>query len=183
MSGTPDSEQAWLLERSVELAAIRAAVEAVAGGEGRAVVIEGPAGIGKSALVAAARVQARALGLSPLAARGTELERAFGFGVVRQLLEPAVQDGETLVAFEGAARYAAALLDVPLTERAPLPFAVQQDGTDAMRQGRRERSSCCTASFASRRTSPVAGHWRCWSTTRIGPTTRRCDIWPIWQTG
>jgi hypothetical protein len=63
-----------LLERSVELGAIRAGVEAVAAGEGRAVVLEGPAGIGKTALVAAAYAQARDAGLRPLAARGSELE-------------------------------------------------------------------------------------------------------------
>ena len=107
-----------LLERSDELAVMREGAGAVAGGEGRAVVVEGPAGIGKSALVAAACVHARAAGLTPLAARGIELERAFGFGVVRQLLEPAVRDGD----FEGAARHAAALLDVPLAERPSLPF-------------------------------------------------------------
>ena len=85
-------------------------------------VVEGPAGIGKTALVAAAHAHALETGLRPLAARGTELERAFGFGVVRQLLEPAVQDGDATDAFEGAARYAAALLDVPLAEPAHLPL-------------------------------------------------------------
>ena len=47
-------EPGELLERSVELGVIRAAVEAVAAGEGRAVVVEGPAGIGKTALLVAA---------------------------------------------------------------------------------------------------------------------------------
>jgi DNA-binding CsgD family transcriptional regulator len=111
-----------LLERGEEFAAIRASAEAVGGGEGRTVVVEGPPGIGKTALVAAAHVQAREAGLAPLVARGTELERAFGFGVVRQLLEPAVQHGESSGAFTGAARYAATLLDVPAPERTPLPF-------------------------------------------------------------
>ena len=111
-----------LLERSGELGLIRAGAEAVAAGEGRAVVVEGPAGIGKTALVAAARARSCEFGLRPLAARGTELERAFGFGVVRQLLEPAVHDGDGAAAFEGAARYAAALLDVPMAEPAPLPL-------------------------------------------------------------
>ena len=112
--GEPDR----LLERSAELSAIRAACEAPASGEGRAVVVEGPPGIGKTALVAAAREWARAAGLRTLAARGTELERAFGFGVARQLLEPAVHDAR----FDGAARYAAALLDVPLAEPVHLPL-------------------------------------------------------------
>jgi DNA-binding CsgD family transcriptional regulator len=121
-----------LLERDAELDVIRAAAGAVAAGRGRAVVVEGPAGIGKTALVAAARAEAEGAGLTPLAARGTELERAFGYGVVRQLLEPAVHDGAGSAAFEGAARHAADLLDVPLDEPAPLPpgpegaFAVLQ---------------------------------------------------------
>ena len=70
--------------------------------------------------MSAAREHACEAGLRPLLARGTELERAFGFGVVRQLFEPAVLDDGG--AFEGAARHAAALLDVPLAEPAPLPL-------------------------------------------------------------
>jgi predicted ATPase len=116
-------ELSELLERSVELDVVRACAEAVAAGEGRAVVVEGPPGIGKTALVAAARARALEAGLKPLGARATELERAFGYGVVRQLLEPAVHDGAGTAVFEGAARYAAALLDVPLAEPAPLPLA------------------------------------------------------------
>jgi predicted ATPase len=79
-----------LLERSEELGEIRASAKAVAAGEGHAVVLEGPAGIGKTELLAAARAEAADAGLTPLTARGTELERAFGFGVVRQLFEPVV---------------------------------------------------------------------------------------------
>ncbi len=108
-----------LLERSEELGDIRASAQAVAAGEGRAVVLEGPAGIGKTELLAAARAEAASAGLTPLTARGTELERAFGFGIVRQLFEPVVPDDDL---FEGAARRAAALLDVELAEPAYLPF-------------------------------------------------------------
>ena len=79
-----------LLERSAELSAIRASAEHAADGRGRALVVEAPAGIGKTALVSAARTLAREAGLRTFGARGTELESAFGFGVVRQLLEPAV---------------------------------------------------------------------------------------------
>jgi hypothetical protein len=145
-----------LLERSVELGAIRAGAEAVAAGEGRAVVVEGPAGIGKSALVAVAHTRAREVGLKPLAGRGTELERAFGFGVVRQLLEPTVHGGDGAAAFEGAARYAAALLDVPLTEPAPLPLG--PEGAFAVLHGLYR----LTANLARRR--PLAllvddAHW------------------------
>ena len=56
-------------------------------GRGAAVVLEGPAGIGKTSLVAAARRLAADRGLRSLAARGGELERDFAYGVVRQLFE------------------------------------------------------------------------------------------------
>jgi predicted ATPase len=108
-----------LLERREELGEIRASAQAVAAGEGRAVVLEGPAGIGKTELVTAARAEADDAGLRTLTARATELEKAFGFGVVRQLFEPVVEDDGL---FEGSARHAAALLDVELAEPEYLPI-------------------------------------------------------------
>ena len=122
MSATPDRGQGGLLERGAELAAIAACAEAVAAGEGRAVVVQGPPGIGKTELVAAARAMACEAGLRPLAARGTEIERAFGFGVVRQLLEPAVRDDPDATDFDGPARYAADLLGRSLAEPAAVPL-------------------------------------------------------------
>ena len=56
-------------------------------GEGRARVIEGPAGIGKSALLADARRRAARDRLRGAGAPRVELEREFPFGVVRQLFE------------------------------------------------------------------------------------------------
>ena len=53
-----------LLERSAELSAIRASAEHAAAGRGRALVVEAPAGIGKTALVSAARTLARETGLT-----------------------------------------------------------------------------------------------------------------------
>jgi DNA-binding CsgD family transcriptional regulator len=78
-----------LLERDAELAALDAAVAAAADGSGRLLVIAGPAGIGKSGLLADLRERARPR-LRVLSARASELEREFGFGVVRQLFEPAL---------------------------------------------------------------------------------------------
>lgn len=49
-------------------------------------MVEGPAGIGKSRLLAEARGRAEG-SMRVLSARGGELEREFAFGVVRQLLE------------------------------------------------------------------------------------------------
>ena len=96
-----------LVEREREVAQLAALVDAVASGEGRAVLIEGPAGIGKSALLAQARRRAADSGALVLAARGSELEREFPFGVVRQLLESVVAEQEQLLT--GAAAPAASV--------------------------------------------------------------------------
>jgi len=79
-----------LLERDREMAAIAPALRAARAGRGRLVVVEGPAGIGKSRLIGAVRGAARAAGLDVLRASGGELERDFAHGVVRQLFEPAL---------------------------------------------------------------------------------------------
>ena len=72
-----------LLERERELAAVEALLE----GGGGVLVVEGAAGIGKTALVEAACSRAEGRGRVVLRARGSELEAGFAFGVVRQLFE------------------------------------------------------------------------------------------------
>src|ERR1700685_1318075 len=79
-----------MLEREADLRELRGAVAAARAGAGRLVIIEGTAGTGKSRLLAAAVQLASAEGLRVLAASGSELERDFAFGVVRQLFEPPV---------------------------------------------------------------------------------------------
>ena len=94
--GEPRAPRAWrdvqpaLLERAEELAAVDAAIASAKGGAGRLAIIEGPAGIGKTSLLAEGRVRAATSGLTVLYARASELEAAFSFGVVRQLFEAAV---------------------------------------------------------------------------------------------
>ena len=105
-----------LLERSAELARIEAALGEARLGRGRFVVIEGPAGIGKTALLDATRAVAAESGMRVLRSRGTELERDFAFGVVRQLFEPALADASEFQRadlLEGAAGRAAGLLALP----------------------------------------------------------------------
>jgi DNA-binding CsgD family transcriptional regulator len=78
---------AVLVERGPELARVDAALEAVGGGSGRVLVVEGPAGIGKSSVLEAASAQGRDAGFLVLPAVAGEFERELGFGVVRQLFE------------------------------------------------------------------------------------------------
>jgi ABC-type uncharacterized transport system ATPase subunit len=80
-----------LLERDAELQAVEGAAEAARGGAGSLIVIDGPAGVGKTALMDAARAAAASAGLQMLTARGAEMERAFAYGIVRQLLDGAVR--------------------------------------------------------------------------------------------
>ena len=81
-----------LLERDHELGVLEATLASTVGGDAGLVLVEGPAGIGKSRLVAEARRRAAENGLLVLSARGGELEREFPFGVVRQLFEPRLTD-------------------------------------------------------------------------------------------
>jgi DNA-binding CsgD family transcriptional regulator len=76
-----------LLERDRELAALQEAVAAARAGEGRLVLIEGSAGIGKSSLLAESRAIASSAGMRVLGARAGEHEAEYAFGVVRQLFE------------------------------------------------------------------------------------------------
>jgi DNA-binding CsgD family transcriptional regulator len=98
-----------LLERDAELDAIRDLLRDARSGDGQLGLIEAPAGIGKTALVTAARAIAADDGFEVLTARGGELERDFPFGLARQLFEPALErlepaDREVVTA--GAAAHA-----------------------------------------------------------------------------
>jgi energy-coupling factor transporter ATP-binding protein EcfA2 len=81
------SDVAPLLEREREVAAIERLLEHATAARGQLVAVEGPAGIGKTTLLTAAATLARERGATVLAARGSPLERAFAFGVVRGLFE------------------------------------------------------------------------------------------------
>ena len=97
--------------RAVEdaLAAARAAT-------GELLLVEGHAGIGKSALLDAAVARARADGMTVLRARASGLESDFQFGIALQLFEPllAGADDETHDRLlEGSAALAGPLLERP----------------------------------------------------------------------
>jgi DNA-binding CsgD family transcriptional regulator len=103
-----------LLERHAEVEVLRRSLSAARDGSGAVVVVLGQPGLGKTRLLGAARRLAGEAGLRPLAARAVELEWAFPFGVVRQLLEPALarlEAAERERAFSGAARLARPLFE------------------------------------------------------------------------
>jgi DNA-binding CsgD family transcriptional regulator/tetratricopeptide (TPR) repeat protein len=75
------------LEREDELSATRWVLGEAGSGRGARLVIEGPAGIGKSRLLEEARALASEAEVEVLHARGGELEREYPFGVVIRLLE------------------------------------------------------------------------------------------------
>jgi predicted ATPase len=76
-------------------------------------VIQGAAGIGKSALLGAVCERASGQGMQTLTARASELEQAWSFGVVRQLLESRVVragEPERAELLAGAAKLAGPVL-------------------------------------------------------------------------
>jgi DNA-binding SARP family transcriptional activator/DNA-binding CsgD family transcriptional regulator len=114
----PTGPAEHIIERERELAALAGLVEGAAAGEGRMALVEGPAGIGKSRLLIEARREAAERGIPTLTARGSDLEREFPFGAVRQLFEPVVAQpdaGER--PFAGAAAPARALFETVDSEQ------------------------------------------------------------------
>jgi class 3 adenylate cyclase/DNA-binding CsgD family transcriptional regulator len=119
-------ERVDLLERDTELAALEAFVAAPA--TAGLLAIEGPAGIGKTRLLAEARARGQAAGMRLLAARGSELEREIAYGTVRQLFEPllaaaAVEEQTELLA--GAAGLARPIFD-------PAHFGAEPDADSSL---------------------------------------------------
>lgn len=111
-----------LHERGSELASLGHAIDDLSRGEGRCIVIEGPAGIGKTRLLGAARERARDAGVRVLRARGSELERTAPFGLVHQLLDVTVRratEEQRAGWFKGAASLAGPVFDVGGAAPAP----------------------------------------------------------------
>ncbi|MEU9479416.1 AAA family ATPase [Streptomyces sp. NPDC048191] len=108
----PIMEQRMLIERRRELQALDAAFQELrrtTDGVPRArhrglLAFTGPAGLGKTALVAEARARAAAHGFTVLSGRGGETEQGAAFRVVRQLVQPslAAMDGAELRSFLGS---------------------------------------------------------------------------------
>ncbi len=99
-----------LLERDEQLGLVGATLAAAANGRGGAVVVEGAAGMGKTALLEAAGLDAAQGGLRVLRARGLGLETEHPFGAARQLLGPVLREAATDDVFTGAAALARPVL-------------------------------------------------------------------------
>lgn len=99
-----------LVDRELELRELRDAVTEALAGRARLVLIEGPAGIGKTRLLTEARRHASERGARVLAARGSRLEKEYGLGAIRQLFETAARD--TPGALDGPAAAAASVFDL-----------------------------------------------------------------------
>lgn len=95
-------------------------------GEGRVIVVEAPAGRGKTALLSAAKRDA--VGFRALTGRGGEFERAAGFGVVRDLYGGAVATEQAAPMLVGAARLARPLLDAESAAVSTLDAAALHHG-------------------------------------------------------
>jgi DNA-binding CsgD family transcriptional regulator len=123
-----------LLEREHELTELGNALNAAQQGRGQLVLIEAPAGLGKTSLLTAACQNAVTAGFTCLRARASELEHDFAYGCVRQLLEPAVarvSGAERERLFEGAAALSKPLF-APTGAGQP---SLQGDGAFAMLHG------------------------------------------------
>ncbi len=104
----------------MELQAVGAALAQATDGHGSGLLFAGPAGIGKSALLAAARARAADSGFLVLAATASALERDHPFGVTLQLLGGLLRDPESHeLLLAGGGRAAAPVLAPDTTELRP----------------------------------------------------------------
>jgi DNA-binding CsgD family transcriptional regulator len=122
--GRGSGRQGLLIERDLELSVLEHRIAAACDGAGSVVVIEAPAGKGKSRLLTIAGDMAREASMRVLGAHGSELERDFPFGVAIQLFEPrwiAAGPDERASLTQGPARWAAELLSGITADPAELP--------------------------------------------------------------
>ncbi|MEV6316927.1 AAA family ATPase [Streptomyces sp. NPDC051776] len=102
-----------LIDRDAELSRATVALRRAQAGRGAFVLVSGPLGIGKSALLDEIGERGAQVDATVLKAGAAPMERDFSYGVARQLLEPALRraDEDVLASWtEGAAQYAIAAL-------------------------------------------------------------------------
>ena len=99
-----------LLERTKELAQIDQLVEAAHGGTGGLLLISGPAGIGKTSLLAACAEGASSRAMATFSVRGDELAMDSSFSAVRELFARVHREGD--IAGHVARRIGEAVLEI-----------------------------------------------------------------------
>jgi hypothetical protein len=130
------------------------------------VVVEGPAGIGKSELLGVVGGRAGARGFGVLRARGSEFEAGMAFGVARQLFEPvlrAAASRERGRLLDGVAGVGARALGVEAGE----PPA--------------DRFAAITGCSGCARIGLSVVRWCCWSMMCSGSMIRRWRGLVIWH--
>jgi DNA-binding CsgD family transcriptional regulator len=141
-----------LLEREEEVALIDATLARASRGHGGLLTIEGPPGIGKTQLLAAAHQHAAAKGALAVSARASELEAGLPYQVVRQLFEPAAGRERTdeMLSGSGATAVLESLLwfTVGLADERPVLLTVD----DAQWS---DRASLCFLAYLARRLDGV----------------------------
>ena len=113
-----------MLHRDTELAALGERLGRVRAGSGRVILVEGPAGIGKSSLLSAAGRDAGAAGMRVLRAWGGPLEHDAGWGIARQLFAPLRVTPDWAELTVGAAGLARRALDAEPGEPPPAADAM-----------------------------------------------------------
>jgi len=110
----PRARDVELIERAAELDALRATVADAVAGRGALVVLEAPAGLGKTTLLDRAAELAAEAGCAVRSAAPGPREREFPYGVLRALLEAPVRDAGAPLVFACATH---AVLSGPAIER------------------------------------------------------------------
>jgi DNA-binding CsgD family transcriptional regulator len=102
-----------LVERDAAVEQLRTALDAAGTGSGGVIIVEGEAGVGKTALIDVAIDEATDRGFEVMTAACSELEHEFAYGAVRQLYEPVMRDrpdSEVAELLAGAAQLGAPLV-------------------------------------------------------------------------
>ena len=160
-----------LVERDTERAALAGLLDGLLEGRSGLVVVEGPAGLGKTRLLREARRLAAGRSVRVLSARGSQLESSFAYGVVRQLFEQELTDPERRAALlSRAAQGARSVFDADTDQ--------QVDGFGVL-----HGLTWLTANLASE--GPVAlvvddAQWCDGASLRfLGFLARRLASWPV----
>ena len=155
----PAAGSEGLLERDVELARLSPCSGRQRRAAGAVAAIEGPAGIGKTALVEALHGRAADRGVRLLRARGRVLEAGMAFAVVRQLMEPrglAGGRGGAPSAAGRAGRFGAGALGLPGGAAPDSEFAADPRPVLAVREPGRAHAAAAHGGRCAMGRRPVA---------------------------